>query len=146
VIRSSPDHSKPQTPLDLNQAFTIASSFITSCPPTNPSLPVTTYAQLTLPEPASAKPGSTTPLQFTPPDSLDRSTPLYGAFMSGQEAFIVPLADGGKSISIPGNLRGVVFLLITIGADNVDDSKIIAGPALLDFPFNSNKDLQIQSL
>jgi hypothetical protein len=66
--------------------------------------------------------------------------------MSGQEALIVPLADGGKSINIPVNLRGVVFLLITIGADSVDDSKIIAGPALLEFPFNSNGDLQEQSL
>jgi hypothetical protein len=141
-MRSSPDQSKLQTPLDLNQAFTIASSFIISCPPTNPNLPVIPYAQLTLPELASARPGSTTPLQFTPPSSLDRSTPLYGAFMSGQEALIVPLADGGKNISIPGNLRGVVFLLITMSTDSVDDSKIIAGPALLEFPFNSNGDLQ----
>src|SRR6267154_839511 len=116
----------------------MASSFITSCPPTNPSLPITSYTQLTLPDPASARPGSTTSLQFTPPSSFDRSNPLYGAFMSGQEAFILPLSDGGKSISIPDNLRGVVFLLITTSADSVDDSKIIAGPALLEFPFNSN--------
>ena len=91
-------------------------------------------------------PGSTTPLQFTPPSSVDSATPLYGAFMSGQEAFILPLSDGGKSINIPGNLRGVVFLLITTSADSVDDSKIIAGPALLEFPFNSNGVLQKQSL
>jgi len=134
------------TPLDLSQAFTIVSSFITSCPPTNPNLPITSYAQLMLPDPASARPGSTTSLQFTPPSSLDRSTPLYGTFMSGQEALILPLSDGGKSISIPGDLRGVVFLLITTSADSVDDSKIIAGPALLEFPFNSNGDLQKQSL
>lgn len=145
MIRSSPDHSRLQTPLDLNQAYTIASSFITSCPPTNPNLPVVAYTQLTLPEPASARPGSTTPLQFTPPGNLDRSTPLYGAFLSGQEAFIVPLTDGGKSISIPANLRGVVFLVLTIGADSVDDSKIIAGPALLEFPFDSNGGLLRQS-
>jgi hypothetical protein len=146
IDTSSPDHSELQTPLDLNQAFTIVSSFIASCPPTNPNLPVVAYAQLTLPEPASARPGSTTPLQFTPPGSLDISTPLYGAFLSGQEAFIVHLADGGKSISIPANLRGVVFLVITISADSVDASKIIAGPALLEFPFNSNGDLLVQSL
>jgi hypothetical protein len=66
--------------------------------------------------------------------------------MSGQEAFILPLSDGGKSVSIPGNLRGVVYLLITTSADSVDDSKTIAGPALLEFPFDSNGDLQKQSL
>ena len=66
--------------------------------------------------------------------------------MSGQEAFILPLSDGGNSISIPGNLRGIVFLLVTTSADSVDDSKIVAGPALLEFPFDSNGDLQTQSL
>ena len=66
--------------------------------------------------------------------------------MSGQEAFILPLSDGGKSVSIPGNLRGIVFLLITTSADSMDDSKIIAGPALLEFSFSSNGDLQTQSL
>jgi hypothetical protein len=66
--------------------------------------------------------------------------------MSGQEAFILPLSDGGKSIDIPGNLRGVVFLVITASADSVEDSKIIAGPTLLEFPFNSNGDLRKQSL
>ena len=64
--------------------------------------------------------------------------------MSGQEAIILPLNDGGKSVSIPGNLRGVVYLLVTTDADSVDDSKIIAGPALLEFPFNSNGDFQSQ--
>jgi len=130
------------TPLDLNQAFTIVSTFITSCPPTNPTLPAVAYAQLTLPEPSSVWPGSTTPLEFTESSSLDNSTPLYGAFMSGQEAVIVPLV--GKSVSIPNDLRGVVFLLITTDAGNLDDSKIIAGPALLEFPFDSDGKLQRQ--
>jgi hypothetical protein len=134
-----------QTPLDLNQAFTIASRFITSCPPTNPKLPVTAYAQLTLPDLASARPGSKTPLKFTAPGSLDRASKLYGAFLSGQEAIIVPLDDEWKSVSIPDSLRGVVYLLVTTDADSVDDSKTIAGPTLLEFPFNSNGALQNQS-
>jgi len=62
--------------------------------------------------------------------------------MSGQEAVIVPLV--GKSVSIPNDLRGVVFLLITTDAGNLDDSKTIAGPALLEFPFDSNGKLQRQ--
>ncbi|KAH9997417.1 ferritin-like domain-containing protein [Russula compacta] len=134
------------TPLDLKQAITVASRFTTSCPPTNPQLPATPYAQLMLPDLASVKPGSTTQVEFTTPSSLDRSTPLYGAFMSGQNALIVPLLDGGKIVSIPDDLRGVAYLFITIDANSVDDSKIIAGPALLTFPVNSNGDLVMQSL
>lgn len=93
-----------------------------------------------LPDLASVQPGSTTQVEFTTPNSFDRSTPLYGAFMSGQNALIVPLLDGGKSVSIPDDLRGVAYLFITIDGNGVDDSKIIAGPALLTFPVNSNGD------
>ncbi|KAH9057503.1 ferritin-like domain-containing protein [Lactarius vividus] len=126
------------TPLGVNQAFTIASSFIASCPPTNPTLPATRFAALTLPDPASARPGSTTPISFTLPSNIDRSTKLYGAFLSGQEALIVPLSDDGKSVGVPDTLRGTVYLLVTTDADGVDDSKTIAGPALLEFSFNAN--------
>lgn len=125
----------------MNQAFTIVSNFITSCPPTNPKLPATAFAELTLPDPASAWPGSGTPLKFMTPGSFHPSTKLYGAFLSGQEALVVPLTDGGKSVNIPDTLRGVVYLLVTTDADGVDDSKTVAGPALLEFSYNSNGDL-----
>ncbi|KAH8992562.1 ferritin-like domain-containing protein [Lactarius hatsudake] len=123
-------------------SYTIASGFITSCPSTNPKLPATRFATLTLPDPASAWPGSTTPISFIAPSNLDRSTKLYGAFLSGQEALIVPLSDDSKSVSVPDTLRGTVYLLVTTGADGVDDSKTIAGPALLEFSFNANSGLQ----
>jgi hypothetical protein len=144
VMVSGANYSRLQTPLDPNQALTIASNFIASCPPTNPKLPDTTYAPLMLPDPASVRPGSTTPLKFTAPSNLDRASKLYGAFMSGQEAIIVPLDDDWKSVSIPDDLRGVVYLLVTSVTNSVDASKIIAGPTLLEFPFNSNGDLQNQ--
>lgn len=147
AVREGSAWSGPfDTPLDLSQAFTIASGLITSCPPTNPKLPATLFTALTLPDPTSAWPGSTTPISFTPPGNLDRSTKLYGAFLSGQEALIVPLSDDGKSVSVPDTLRGTVYLLVTTDADGVDDSKTIAGPTLLEFPFNADSGLQRLSL
>lgn len=147
AIRKGSAWSGPfDTPLGLSQAFTIASGFITSCPPTNPKLPASRFAALTLPDPASAWPGSTTPISFIAPGNLDRSTKLYGAFLSGQEALIVPLSDDSKSVSVPDTLRGTVYLLVTTDADGVDDSKTIAGPALLEFSFNANSGLQRLSL
>ncbi|KAI0260678.1 ferritin-like domain-containing protein [Gloeopeniophorella convolvens] len=142
VRKGSPWSSSFDTPLDPDQAFTLASSFITSCPSDNPKLPATAFAALTLPDPASAMPGSTTPLHFALPDGFDRSTKLYGAFLSGQNAVVVPLGDD-LSVSIPGELRGVVYLLVTTDADGVADDKTIAGPALLEFSFNSNGDFEI---
>jgi hypothetical protein len=66
--------------------------------------------------------------------------------LSGQEALIVPLSDDGKSVSVPDTLRGTVYLLVTTDADGVDDSKTIAGPTLLDFPFNADSELHRLSL
>lgn len=54
----------------------------------------------------------------------------------------MPLSDDGKSVSVPDTLRGTVYLLVTTDADGVDDSKTIAGPALLEFPFNADSGLQ----
>jgi len=146
-IRKGSAWSSPfDTPLGLSQAFTIASGFITSCPPTNPKLPASAFAALTLPDPASAWPGSTTPISFALPGNLDRSTKLYGAFLSGQEALIVPLSDDGKSVSVPDTLRGTAYLMVTTDADSVDDSKTIAGPTLLEFPFDADSTLRRPSL
>ncbi|KAI9452782.1 ferritin-like domain-containing protein [Lactarius psammicola] len=139
AIRKGSAWSGPfDTPLGLSQVFAIVSAFITSCPPTNPKLPATPFAALTLPDPASAWPGSTTPISFALPGNFDRSTKLYGAFLSGQEALIVPL--------VPDTLRGTVYLLVTTDANGVDDMKTIAGPALLEFSFDANSSLQRLSL
>ena len=132
----------------MSQAFTILTRFITSCPSTNPKLPATAFSELTLSDRASARPGSVTPLKFTTPNNLDPSTKLYGTFLSGQVALIVPLTDGGKSVIIPESLcddkscNDDVYLAITTDADGVDDSKTVAGPALLEFSSNSNGVLQ----
>lgn len=80
------------------------------------------------------------------PDNLDRSTKLYGAFLSGQEALIVPLSDDGKSVSVPDTLRGTTYLLVTTDPDGVEDSKTIAGPTLLEFSFDADSALQRLSL
>ncbi|KAF8262818.1 ferritin-like domain-containing protein [Lactarius quietus] len=147
AIRKGSAWSGPfDTPLGLSQAFTIASSFITSCPPTNPKIPATLFSALTLPDPSSAWPGSTAQISFTLPSHIDSSTKLYGAFLSGQEALIVPLSDDGKSVGVPDTLRGTVYLLVTTDADGVDDSKTIAGPALLEFSFNADSGLERLSL
>ncbi|KAI0065304.1 hypothetical protein BV25DRAFT_1869007 [Artomyces pyxidatus] len=127
------------TPLDLNQVYTLASAFITACPSTNPKLPVTAYPALTV---DSASPGQTATLHFSAPDGFDKSLKLYGAFLNGQNAYVVPLGDNW-TVTVPPGLLGTTYLVVTTDADGVSDDKTIAGPAMLDFPFNSAGDQEV---
>ncbi|TFY79368.1 hypothetical protein EWM64_g4646 [Hericium alpestre] len=55
-----------ETPLDMNQVYTLASSFITSCPSSNVALPVQAFPQLSFTNSTDLLPGTTIMLQFTP--------------------------------------------------------------------------------
>ncbi|TFY77487.1 hypothetical protein EWM64_g6526 [Hericium alpestre] len=124
------------TPLDLNQVFSIAAAFITSCPPDNTPLPVKAFAPLALVDPNSAAPGNTVTIQWTAPEGYDKSQQLYATFLTGHEALIVPVNDDG-TVQIPDDLIGTVYMLITTNGEGVDDETTLAGPLMLEFPFNS---------
>ena len=124
-----------QTPLSPNQVFTIASAFITGCPSSNPTLPATPYPALAV---ASGTPGSTAMLTYTPAAGFDMSTPLYGVFLSGLNTTVVPASADGKSVAVPGNLLGDVFMYLSTDSTGMDETKTVAGPALLDIAYNSN--------
>ena len=118
----------------MNQVFSIASGFITSCPSSNPPLPVKAFPALKAASGAPAAPGKDFKLDFA--HSADASTKLYGAFLSGQNALIVPVGADG-SVSVPSELRGTVYLLLTSDANGVSDDSTVAGPLMLDFPYDS---------
>ncbi|KAA1473603.1 hypothetical protein DENSPDRAFT_859966 [Dentipellis sp. KUC8613] len=124
-----------ETPLDLNQVFTLAASFITSCPPNNTPLPVKAFPSLSLTEPTAAQPGATVQLQFD--DHTDGQTPLFAAFLSGDDALVVPIDADRRSVYIPPELRGTVYLVLTTNGEAVEDKSTIAGPVMLEFAFNS---------
>ena len=87
----------PQTPLDLNSVYTIASQFITSCPSTNPSLPVKANGKLAVT--GTGAPGSKLTLVYAAPSN---SSALYASFLTGPSAVVVPLT-GNKTefITVP---------------------------------------------
>ncbi|KAI0043576.1 hypothetical protein FA95DRAFT_1609265 [Auriscalpium vulgare] len=136
AVRKGAAWSGPfETPLDLNQVFTLASGFITRCPESNPKLPVSAFPQLSVSNP-KALPGDDISLSYIVPDGFDHSKPLFAAFLSGQNAYIVPLKDG--KVKIPADLRGTSYVLVSTSADAVSDAATVAGPAMLDFPFNAD--------
>ena len=129
-----------KTPLDINQVFTIASGVITKCPSGNAALlPSTLKAFPPLSISANAKPGMKVHLKFKPENG--GKGPFFVAFVSGLDTFFVPLHGHNNEVVIPKNLYGVVFVIITNDGTKVDDSVTVAGPAFLNFDFNSQGEL-----
>jgi len=124
-----------ETPLNMNQAYTLASPFIQSCPSSNPSLPVKSSPQLTVPPCAE---GQRVQLSFDAPGA-DR--PQFMAFISGTGTTFVQLSEN-KEVTIPGGLEGMVFAVITTDGEIVNDETTIAGPTMLQFNFDSSGKLE----
>lgn len=132
--------TSPQTPLDPNQAYTLASSFITSCPSSNPSLPVRAFPSLALTIDGPPRPGTTlelsSPALSSSTTNSPTSTTLYAGFLNGQNATLVPL-DDDLTVTIPEGLLGTVYVVVTNSSTGVDDAVTVAGPAILDLAFDS---------
>ncbi|KAH7882856.1 ferritin-like domain-containing protein [Phlebopus sp. FC_14] len=131
VQKANPWNSAFDTPLDLNQVFTLASGVIVSCPPTNMPLPVRAFPALVFP--ASARPGQTVEVTFNATSSAES---LYVGFISGLGATIVPL-EPDRTVTIPSNLQGVVFGIVVTSETKVTDDVTVAGPVFLSFDFDS---------
>ncbi|KAF7357946.1 Protein rds1 [Mycena venus] len=122
-----------QTALTPNQIYSLGTAFIKSCPASNTALlpALTSYPALTV---TDARPGKTAIVAFTAPKA---STQLFAAFISGVGAPVfAPIEDGNKVV-IPSDLYGFVFCVITKDGGVVDDSTTVAGPAILNFAYDS---------
>ncbi|THH15389.1 hypothetical protein EW146_g5071 [Bondarzewia mesenterica] len=142
VRKANPWSTSYETSLDLNQAFTLASSLIVSCPSDNPPLPVTVFPSLSV-VPSIAQPGQNITLNITSAYSQDQSlngTGLFATFLSGITPTSLSL-DGQSApfnVTIPPELRGFVYLVISNSSSVADDTTTVAGPAFFNLAFDSN--------
>jgi rubrerythrin len=118
-----------EVPLDFNQVTTLASAFIVSCPTSNPSLPFKAFPGLTL-SPAMPSEGATVTLSF---DGSSTSG-LYLSLLTGLSTISVPIENG--SATLPSNLAGTVYAIVTKSNGTVSDDATVAGPTILQFPDN----------
>jgi rubrerythrin len=125
-----------EVPLSLNEVFSLAAPFITSCPSTNPTLPVKAFAALTL---SAGNPGSTVNVTFTAPSGTSSSTPIFISFYTGLSQEFAPVVDG--KVTIPGDLIGTVYAVATTNSTAAADDNILAGPAMLEFNFDAEGNL-----
>ncbi|TFK38842.1 ferritin-like domain-containing protein [Crucibulum laeve] len=122
-------------PLGLNQVFTLAASFITSCPSTNPALPVKAFPTLTLTT-AGNKAGSSGTVAYNGSSSASGTAV---AFYTGLSTIFAPIKDG--KFTLPEGLMGTVYAVVSSNATSVSDESILAGPAILEINFNSDNTL-----
>jgi hypothetical protein len=121
-----------QIPLDVNHVYTIASGLITSCPSSNQALPVHAFPALNAVVDSQAK---SVTLSF----NAAHDGPLYAVFITGSGPVSSRINhNGGKyTAAIPEGLQGYNYLIVSGDATSVADEHTIAGPAVLEFRYNS---------
>ncbi|KAJ3794755.1 ferritin-like domain-containing protein [Lentinula aff. detonsa] len=127
VNKENPWSGPFDTPLGLSTVYTLASQFITSCPSSNPSLPVKAFPALTF---ANASPGEAADVTA---DGVTAEG-QYVAFFSGLSTTFVQVQNG--QVIVPNATS--LYAVLTSSNTTADDSTITAGVAVLQFPFNSN--------
>jgi len=132
-VKSTALHAQPwsgpeDTPLSLTAVYTLAAPFITSCPSSNPALPLKAFPTLTA---TAGKPGSTVTYSFK---GYSASTTYYATYYSGLTTQSVKLS-GGKA-KIPAGLTGTYYTVISTASSGVTDATTVAGPliSVVDFP------------
>ncbi|KAM0435871.1 hypothetical protein ACHAPT_002762 [Fusarium lateritium] len=124
-------------PLTINEVYSLASGFITSCPTENPTLPVKAFPKLAL-DPSTKAPvktGDTVTLQ-TPGYALKGADgqKVYAAFIAvtGPTFVEAQAVEGGFSVEIPEGFAGQTYVVLTSCKDAVSDDTVAAGPAIIE--------------
>ena len=100
----------------------MAAPFITSCPSTNPALPVVQLGALTTGPVGGAR------LQLNFECNLG-DTPLYAHIYSGLSVIIKHI-EGDHTIEFPQDLEaGVTYIVVSTSPDQAVDSNTLVGPA-----------------
>ncbi|KAF8293577.1 hypothetical protein DL93DRAFT_2174066 [Clavulina sp. PMI_390] len=133
ALHEQPWSGPEDTPLSLNAIYTLAAGFITSCPSTNPTLPLTPFPTLTG-SPSNAKPGTT--VSYSWKGSSNSSATYYAIYYSGLTSQAVQLS-GGKA-KVPAGLMGTYYTVISTASSNVTDSNTVAGPLISVVNFGSS--------
>lgn len=131
------------TPLSPNAIFTIASAFITSCPSSNAALPFTAFPSLSVNgvsnSAQSLAANTVATLSMTGGNGTAIPSSAFVTFISGIDIISVPaqVSNGAISVTVPQQVSGQTFGLLTSAPMNgtgaiFDDSKVIAGPAIME--------------
>ncbi|KAG5341106.1 hypothetical protein C0989_011559 [Termitomyces sp. Mn162] len=139
VVRKSNAWNTPfETPLDMNQVYSIISPFIIpgSCPSTNAPIRATPFPALHVPP---CHPGSVITLEFDASlakGAEKKKEQLFAAFVSGTGTVFVSMREGRK-VEVPKGLVGIVYVFVTKDGGKVGTEGIVAGPGVVWFGFRA---------
>lgn len=131
-IKQEPFPQPFDNPLGLNEVYTLAAQFITSCPESNPALPVKAFPVLgTSSTEASIMTGSKVTL--TTKDYKIEGT-VYAAFITVTGPIFVDATavEGGFSVTVPEGVAGQSYVVLTSCNTAATDDTIVAGPAIVE--------------
>ncbi|KAI0351019.1 hypothetical protein OH77DRAFT_978128 [Trametes cingulata] len=132
VQKLQPWNGAFDAPLTPSGAFSLASSFVQSCPSSNPALPVKTFPALAASGPAPAA-GASLTLEFVGREAA----PAYVAWLDGLNVIYSDLSASGMT-TVPSGLRGTVFLAVVSSKETPDDDNMQSAFTVLQFPFDSS--------
>lgn len=125
VIGEVPFPEPFDTPLDFNEVYSLASLFITSCPSSNPALPVKAFPALTAAisgEQVKLTPASGTTLP---------NQPLYAVFIGYPTSQVGEYNPATGLVDFPYWQYGQQYVVLSTSQNATDDT-IVAGPAVLE--------------
>lgn len=128
------------TPLTPNAVFTIASTFITSCPSSNAALPFKAFPQMALNGASTTfAANSVATMKMAGANSTAIPAASFVTFVSGIEivSVAVQVVAGVISVKIPTQVSGQTFVLLTSASMTgtgviFDETKVIAGPMIME--------------
>lgn len=136
-LKQAPFAAPFDTPLTLDEVYTLAAGFITSCPETNAKLPLKAFPALQLdPAAGTVKAGSKVKL-LTPGYTLKAVqgvAMVYAAFISvtGPTFVVATPVDGGFEVTIPKGFSGQSYAVLTSCNETVTDDTTAAGPVIIE--------------
>jgi hypothetical protein len=133
TIGESPFPSPFDNPLSINEVYTLAAQFITSCPSSNPPLPVKAFPTLTASsKDMPVKTGST--VMLTTKGYKVEGGKVYAAFITvtGPVFAEATMVDGGYTVQVPKGISGQSYVVLTSCNTAVTDDTTIAGPAVVE--------------
>ncbi|KAJ7582715.1 ferritin-like domain-containing protein [Mycena floridula] len=125
INKQQPWSGALDVPLDLDQVYTLAAQFITSCPDSNPSLPVKAFPALTL---GTGSAGDSVAVTYNT-SAVNATGNSYVAFFTGLSVEYAQVQD--MKVTIPKDLVGTVYAVLTSSGDAVSDNNTLAGVAVL---------------
>ncbi|KAM0248519.1 hypothetical protein ACHAQJ_009456 [Trichoderma viride] len=137
TLKEAPFSQPFDAPLTLDEVYSLASGFITSCPSSNPPLPVKAFPKLQLAS-TTTMPVTTGAMVtiLTPGYTLkaEKDAQIYAAFIAvtGPTFVSAKPVNGGFSVTIPKGFAGQTYVVLTTCKEGVSDNTTAAGPAIIE--------------